>query len=144
MTNKLASFSLSTSYTDQDGARTSIARSNIDCPYQEQAHTEVGIPDTTAGSTEYAVDFGSVGSGATLVVVKNLTANGENAGQDLWLKFNSANIESHKMYLPAGGVVAVAYPARPGSFDLTSMSVTTTATQAGLGKVSCHVFGDPT
>lgn len=141
MSNKTASFSLSASYTDQDGARTSIARTNIDCPYQEQAHTEIGIPDTTAGATEYPVDFGSVGVEATLVVVRNLTANGENPGQDLILKVNgSAALQR----VPPAGVVAFANPARAGGSPLLSMSVTTTATQAGLGKVSCHVFGDPT
>ncbi len=144
MTNKLASVSVSASYSDPDDQRAALARLNIDCPYTEQSHNEVGIVTTTGPDQEYAVDFGSVAVGATFVVVRNLTANSlMPAGQDLWVKFNSANIESHKMYLPAGGAIAVAYPANPGAFPLLSMSVTTTDTQVGPGRVSTHVFGDP-
>ncbi len=144
MTNKLATAQVSVSYSDPDGQRAAIARVIVDAPYLEQTHSEVGIPDQTGADQEYAVDFGTIADGATLVVVRNLTANGVNPGQDLWLKFNSANIASHKHFLPPGGFVAVGMGANPGAFPLLSMSVTTTATQEGLGKVSAHVFGDPT
>ncbi len=143
MSNKVASVSISASYSDPDDQRAALARANIDCPYTAQSHNEIDIPDTQGSATEYAVDFGTIGVEATFVIVKNLTANGANPGQDLWLKFNSANIESHKHYLPPGGAVCIANPVRTGAFPLLSMSVTTTDTQAGPGKVSTHVFGDP-
>ncbi len=147
MTNKLATVQVSASYSDPDGQRAAIARVIVDAPYQEQTHTEVAIPDGTAADVAFDIDFGSVAEGATLVIVRNLTANvGElYAGQDLWLKLNSANISSHKHYLPVGGFIAIGMPANPGTFPLLGMSVTTTdaGTQQGIGKVVAHVFGDP-
>ncbi len=143
MTNKLASVSISASYSDPDDQRAALARANIEVPYTAQSHAEIDIPDTTAGDTEYPVDFGSIGTEATFLKIVNNTANGVNPGQDLWLKIQSQNVYSHKHYLPPGGVYVIANPVAAGAFPLVAASVTTTATQAGPGRVSTHVFGDP-
>lgn len=140
MTNKLASFSLSASYSDSDDQQTAISRVNTSVPYTAQAHTEIDIPDTTASSTVYAVSFGSIGTEATGVVIKNETANGDNPGQDLILKINGSAALQH---IPPGGCVALFNPKAAGGSPITAVSLTTTATQTGPGRISAHVFGDP-
>jgi hypothetical protein len=144
MSNKTASVSISASYSDPDDARAALARANIDCPYTAQSHNEIDIPDTTVSDTEYAVDFGSIGTEATFLKIVNNTANGENPGQDLWVKLQMQNVYSHKHYLPPGGCFVIANPKATGAYPLVAASVTTTATQNGPGRVSTHVFGDPT
>ncbi len=141
MTNKIATVSVSASYLDPDAQRASLARILVDCPFQAQAHNEIPVPDTQASATVYSVDFGAVVADATFVVVHNLTANGLNAGQDLILGINGTG----PLYrIPPGGFLALGTPGAPGAVPLTAMTLTTTATQAGLGKIATHVFGDPT
>lgn len=140
MANQLASVQVSASYYDPDDQRAAIARTLVEAPYTAQAHTSIDIPDTTAGATVYEVSFGSIGTEATLVVIRNLTANGVNPGQDLILKINdSAALQR----IPPGGFVAFGNPAAAGGSPITAISLTTTATQDGAGRISAHVFGDP-
>lgn len=140
MANQTATVQVSASYYDPDDQRAAIGRSTVECPYTAQAHAAIDVPDTTAGATEYDVDFGSIGTEATLVVIRNLTANGVNPGQDLILKINgSAALQR----IPAGGFVAFGNPKAAGGSPITAISLTTTATQDGPGKISTHVFGDP-
>ncbi len=139
MANKLASVSVSCSYTDQDDQRAAIARANISAPYTAQSHNEIDIPDTE-GAGSFDVDFGSVGTEATFVIVKNLTANGVNPGQDIVLSINAS---AALQRIPPGGMVAFANPVAAGGSPITEMTVTTLATQVGPGSVSTHVFGDP-
>ena len=137
MANKSASVKVSVSYTGPSAESAVVPTVTVAAPYQSQAHGTVDIADTTVADTEYAIPFGAVAS-ATAVLVVNKT------GQDLWLKWNAANINSHKQYLPTGGAVMLAFPDVPGSFPTESASVTTTDTQSGAGLVEYHVFGDPT
>lgn len=140
MANKTASVSVSASYTDPDDARAAIARVNLDCPYAAQSHNAVDVVDQDAADTPYEVDFGAIGTEATLVVVRNLTANGTDPGQDMIVKING----SAALYrMPAGGFIAIGHPAAAGATPVASMTLTSTATQNGPGKISTHVFGDP-
>ncbi len=141
MTNKLATVQVSASYSDPDNQRAAIARVVVDAPYQAQIHQAVDVPDTTAGATEYDLSFGTITEEATMFVVRNLTANGEDPGQDLILKINAS---AALQRIPPGGFVAVGNPVVAGATPITAVSVTTTATQNGPGKISWHVFGDPT
>lgn len=137
MSNKTASVRITCSYTGTENESASLPATIVGCAYQAQTHGTVDIPDTTVTDTTYDIPFGTVAE-ATMVMVKNGT------GQDLWLKWNSANIESHRQFLPNGGVALIAMPALPGDYKTTAVSVTTTATQSGAGVVAYHVFGDPT
>lgn len=136
MSNKTAKIKITCSYHGVENEAATLSPVSVTVPYQGQSHGTIDVPDTTAGSTTYDIPFGSIAS-ATGVIVENKT------GQDLWLKWNSANIDSHKQYLPDGAAVSLAFPAVPGSFPTTAVSVTTTGTQAGAGLVAYHVFGDP-
>ncbi len=141
MANKTARVSISASYSDPDDQAASIARANISAPYTAQAHTEVDIVAGTLTNQVYAIDFGSIGDEATFIIVKNLTANADMpAGQDLILKINGS---ASLMHIPPGGAVCFANPGATETLPLVSMSLTTTDTQAGLGRISAHVFGDP-
>jgi hypothetical protein len=142
MSNKLASVSLSASYSDPDDQRAALARINVDAPYMGQSHNGIDVPDQTDTGVEFTVDFGSIDTEATLLVVRNLTANGMYAGQDLLVKINGTAVPLH---LPPGGFIAFGNPVAAGDEPLVSMTLTTTdaGKQDGPGKIATHVFGDP-
>jgi len=137
MSNKTASVRITCSYTGTENESASLPAKIVGCLYQAQTHGTVDVPDLATTDTEYDIPFGAVAE-ATLVLVENTT------GQDLWLKWNSANIESHKQFLKSGGCALIAMPDLPGQYPTTAVSVTTTATQSGAGTVAYHIFGDPT
>lgn len=106
----------------------------LSVPHQAESVGTVDIPDTTASGTATAIPFGSIGVGATLLMVKNTN------NQDMMLTLNgSANL--HR--IPPGGVYLFAAPLAAGATPLTAASVKTTATQSGDGTVEYLVLGDP-
>ncbi len=142
MSNSLATVQVSASYTDPDNQRAALARSIVDAPYTGQSHNGIDVSAGATLSTVYDVDFGSVGDAATLVVVRNLTANpAMPAGQDLIVNINGVGPIFN---LPSGGFIAIGMALAPDASPITSMTLTTTADpQVGPGKISTHVFGDP-
>lgn len=136
MANDTASVTLALTYT-RNGQTITIPTKRINAPFQAYVDGDVDVPDATAGDTEIAIPMGSIGTGATLVVLENDT------GQDLKVEIAGAAAPSHD--LPDGGFAVILAAAElPAARKLTALSIHTTGVQAGAGKVRFHVFGDPT
>lgn len=136
MSNKTATLKLSVAYTDPEGNSATLGPMSVVCPYQAQSHGAIDVPDTEASSTVHTVPFGSIGTAASCVVVENKT------GQELAVKINGAATASHR--IAAGAAMAFGEAVAPGTTPITSLSLTTTAIQAGAGTIAYHIFGDPT
>lgn len=136
MANKTATLSVSLSY---QGITQVIAETpiNVASPYMASNVAEVDVPDTTAASTAFAVPFGTIGTDAPLVLVKNET------GQDMDVIINGAAAASHS--LAPNGILLLANPAAITGLGtpVTSVSLETTAIQSGDGSIKCWAFGDP-
>ena len=104
-------------------------------PYRALSDGIIDVPDTTASATAYSIPFGGIGTGATLLHVKNKT------GQDMIVKINGSLALFN---LPTNGEVTISAAALPASTPLTALSLTTTATQSGDGTIEYLVAGDPT
>jgi hypothetical protein len=124
---------------------TGLVRTNISAPtrtiadsvapaYAALSDGILDVPDTQASGTEYEIPFGGIGTGATLLHVKNKT------GQALIVKINAATAVFD---LANNGEITIVSAALPGSAPLTGMSLTTTATQSGAGTIEYLVTGDP-
>lgn len=80
MTNKLATLKFSLSYPDGNNVMQRVPdNGSLSCqaPFQAESVGVIDVPDTTASATEYSIPFGSIGVGATFLLVQNKT------GQDL-------------------------------------------------------------
>lgn len=135
MANQLATVKVSLAYTGPSGQQEAPPTQQVVAPYQAQNVGAIDVPDSTASSTTYSIPFGSIGTAASLVVLQN------NTGQELAIKINGAAAASHHM--AQGGMLVIAENSAPGSTPVLSVSVTTTAMQAGAGSVGYYVFGDP-
>lgn len=128
-----ASLSGSLTYTPP-GSGTAVSVSlNVVSNYTAQQEGTLDIPDGTAGSTVFPLDFGSINVNAQALYVKNTN------NQDMILRLNgSANLYR----IPPGGQVMVSHPADPAAGFLLSADLVTTALQVGDGAVSYYVFGE--
>jgi hypothetical protein len=136
MSNKLASLTCSLVYTGPNGEIVKPPDVAISAPYQAESVGIVDVPDATTTATVFTIPFGPIGTECTLAVVDN------NTGQDLSVKLNGAGTASHR--IPAGGRFVHAAPAAGSAgTPLTSMTLTTTGTQAGAGSIAYRLFGDP-
>jgi hypothetical protein len=139
MPNKSAQLTISLSYVDADGAYVSSSQT-VTSQYQAQNHGTIDVPDTTASATSYAVPMGSIGVDCTAGFVKN------NTGQPLGVLVNGAMSATYD--LPDGGVFCWGFPETPGGgsaqpLPILTLSLKTTAVQAGAGSITYHTFGDP-
>lgn len=105
------------------------------CPFAASNTGYIDVPDAATSATVYDVPFGAVAS-PTLVLIYNQT------GQSMGIRLNAAVANEYQ--LPTNGIaVPIGAPALPGGTPLTALSVVTTATQTGAGRVFYAVFGDP-
>lgn len=135
MANSVATLKLALTYAAPGGQSVTVPQQTINAAFQASSVGFVDIPDATAGDTEIPVPMGSIGTGATLCILKN------NSGQDLKVEINGAAAPSHD--LPAGGFTVIAMADLPTARKLTAISVATTGVQAGAGSVEYFLFGDP-
>ncbi len=131
MANKTATFQVSYTYDDEDDEdlTKTVSTSVL---YTSSARGELDVPNATAGSTAYAIPFGSI-AGATGVWLKNST------GQDLTLTVNAVALQLVK----TGGSICIADPAQSAA-PITAITLTTTAQQSGAGTIRYLLLGDAT
>ncbi len=135
MANSIASLKLVLSYPGPGGGTVAPPSMTVLAPFQASSAGEIDVPDAATSATAFSIPFGSVGTRATLVIISNDT------GQLMTVKVNgSAALHD----LPDGGWFVHGQDATAGSAPLTAVSLTTTATQSGAGKITYFVFGDPT
>ncbi len=135
MANKTASLRFNLSYTAPGGGVTSLASSVQSVPYAAQALDTIDVPATTASATVYPISFGSVDTGATLLIVINHT------DFPLTLTLNGGDLVQT---IPVGEFALVHLGSVLGATPVINASVTTTGIQgADAGSVDTFVFGDP-
>lgn len=133
MSNSNASLTVDLSFPL--GSENPALEFKVTCPFAASNSGYIDVPDTTTSATVYSVPFGTVAS-PTLVLLYNQT------GQDMGVRLNAAM--SNEYRLPTGGVaLPIGCPAVAGGTPLTAVSVVTTGTQTGAGRVFYAVFGDP-
>lgn len=132
-TTKKATLGVTLTYTNEESAADAITPISVQCLFEGQNHGAIDVPDAEAGATAHAIPFGSVAK-ATCVVVKNLT------GQALECTENGVVVTKN---IPVGGVYVYGGPNFPAAQPLVSLSLKTTASQAGAGTIAYHIFGDP-
>ena len=133
MSNSIAALTLTLSYPAPGGGGTIAKTIQKSCPFQAQDSGTIDVPDMEAMSTVHAIPFGSIAK-ATLAILINRT------GQELTLKINSSlGLQN----VPTGGVVVLGHEALGLAGDLTALSLTTTAAQAGAGYIDFFLYGDP-
>lgn len=134
MANKTASFKTTIGFVDGDGVTRSV-RKTVTVPYTSMVEGELDVPDTTAGSTDFAIPFGSIDDAfVTGLLIENKT------GQALGVKLNGGAAD---ITIADGAVCSLSAPAADGETPIESVALTTTATQSGLGTIAYKVFGDP-
>jgi len=133
MANKTASLKVTLTYAAPGGGNASVSLDPLSVPYAAMSADTIDVPDAEAASTDHTISFGSVGTGATLLLVLNKT------GQPLTLTVNGGDLVSSI----ADGKYALLSPGDLGGSPITSAKVTTTDIQAGAGSVDTFVFGDP-
>ncbi len=134
--NLNANLGVTLRYTNEEGGTSAITPIAVVCKYKGQNHGAVDVPDQATGTID--IPFGSVDEGATCVIIENKT------GQDVEIKWNGQNPESHHHNLATGGVFVMGSPLAPNANPILSVSATLAGTQAGDGSIGYHVFGDPT
>ncbi len=136
-TNLNARLGVTLSYTNEEGGTSTMTAIALAAKYQSQSHGTIDVPDTTAADTEYAIPFGSVDEGATLLILEN------RSGQDVEVKINDQAVVSHHHDIPAGGVLVLGGPNVSGTNPLLSAVVRLNSLQAGAGLIAYRIFGDP-
>ena len=135
MSNKTATVSVNMSYSGP-GGQSVVVPAIVTLPtYSALCTGTIDIPALASKATKYEVPFGSVGTGATCVFVKN------NAGQDVSLLYNSAATSTCDV--PDGGVAMHASADLPADVPLTKLEVMLPAAQVAAGSVDYWVLGDP-
>ncbi len=84
MANKTASLGISLVYTGPAGEVVTRPAETLAAAYQAESVDLIDVPDLEAMGTEHPVSFGSIGVGASLMLLKNRT------GQDLEMHLNGA------------------------------------------------------
>ncbi len=130
--NLTASLGVTVSYKDEEGASRSLTPISIACLYQAQNHGAIDVPDAETSATAHAVSFGSIAK-ASLAVIYNRT------GQELEVTVNGVVATTN---IPVGGTFVYGGPGHAAAQHLASMSLKTTASQAGAGTIAYHIFGD--
>ena len=135
MANKLAALKFTLTYPAPGGGTNSVPSTTVSCPFLSQSEGTIDIPGLSAPAVEFPISFGSIGDGATLLLVFNKTP------QPLTLKLNGGDVENT---IPAADCAVIACGNTLGGTPVTSASVTTTDT-VGADAVSVDylVFGDP-
>ncbi len=133
MSNLTASLTISCAYKDEEGANRTITPITEACTYAGQSHGAIDVPDAETSATVHAVSFGSVAK-ATCAIILNRT------GQALEVTVNGVVAT---LNLPVGGTFVYGGPSFPAAQPLVSLSLKTTASQAGVGTIAYHIFGDP-
>lgn len=127
-----ASFALSSAFTD--GSKPIVAPLTVTAPYTAEQESRVDLPSGTL-ATEIPVDFGSIGNGATVLIIVNGADN-----QEMFLDINGGGW-THG--LAAGGAFGIVSPTVDGDISLDSASLTMKTTQATASSFSTLVLGDP-
>lgn len=122
------------SFQAPDGSVRSVTKSVV-AEYQSSVEGAIDVPDTQAAATVYSIPFGSIAVDTRAVLIEN------QSGQPLKVKINGAATASHT--LAPGGIQLVGEPAASGATPILSLSLETTAIQAGAGQINYWVFGDP-
>lgn len=134
MADSNAVFGVSLSFTGAGGTAQSAPAQSVTCPYQALSQGTLDIADATASATEIPVPLGSIGTAVTGLMIKNVS------GQELQLEFEGGTEKPFS--IPTGGLLLLAFPSEPGDTPITAVTVTTTDTQSGDGKVYFWAFGD--
>lgn len=130
MANKTATVTSRIEYVDEDDAD-QLKLSTATITYGSSIRGELDVPDQTASSEVYDIPLGSI-EAITCVWVKNKT------GQDMTLTVNGQALHD----LADQGEVLLSEETVSGS-PIVSVSLTTTGTQDGAGKIPYLVLGDP-
>lgn len=136
MSNKIGSVKVTLSYPGPGGS-TVAASQSILASFMGSSSGQIDVPDATAGATAFSVPFGTVATGATMVLVVN------KMGQDAILKVNGSLALNN---IPDGGVALITAASLPAASKLTAVSLTTTDTVDGSETdrtIDYWVLGDP-
>lgn len=133
MSDELAKLSLALSYPGPGGENRKVPTSVLEAPFQAINVGRIDIPDGTLEGAPLVIPFGSVGVGASLLLIKN----GNN--QDMALLLAGATEEHCR--IPPGGVFLIGGSV-PSSNALTEATLMLTDDQVGDGSVDYWVFGD--
>jgi pimeloyl-ACP methyl ester carboxylesterase len=133
MSDEIAKLSLALSYPGPGGESRKVPATLLEAPFQAINVGRIDIPDGALLGAPLVIPFGSVGVGASLVLIKN--AN----NQDLALFLAGATDEHCR--IPPGGVFLIG-GSTPSTNALTEVTLELTADQVGDGFVDYWVFGD--
>lgn len=136
MSNSVGSVKITLSAPGPGGATIPASAASLPA-FAASSYGQVDVPDTTAGATAFAIPFGSIAVGASMVLVHN------KMGQDAILKINGSLALTN---LPDDGWFLLSMAALPAATKLTAVSLTTTATVDGATtarSVEFWVLGDP-
>ena len=128
MSNLTAVAKVNLTYTGPDNETVTAPAVSVSAAYMAQGINTVDVPAAATGA--FAIPFGSVGVGATCIVIENKTA------QDISLALGTFSLAS-------GGTVMIAQGALPASGKLTAATATLSGAQVAAGSIVAKVFGDP-
>lgn len=133
MSNQTGSLKLTLSIPGPGGSTITMSAGLLPA-FQASSIGQVDVPDAESSSTAHNIPFGTVAK-ATFCLVHNRT------GQRCTVKINGSAALND---LADGGWLLVEQDALGSGGDLTALSLTTTALQAGAGVIDFWVLGDPT
>ena len=132
MSNGTASLSGSFRYIPPGGGQAS-EQVGYSAPYNDSAVGILDVADTTPAATLFPIPVGGI------TKIKSFYIDNQ-SGQDLGVRFNAAGADEFQ--IPSGSAMTLVCPADPAANPLTEITLTTTATQVGDGKINYRVFGD--
>ncbi len=139
MSNKAGTLKINMTYKGASGEIARLPECAVAFSYMAQSHGTVDVPTDALEDAEILIPFGSIETHATMVILQNRT------GQDVEVKVNGQNPETHHHNLATGGVLVLGGPLVPADNKMTEVSFTLSDDQLafGAGDIEYHVFGDP-
>jgi hypothetical protein len=141
MANKTATIAIALSYIGGAGNSVTEPSQSILAPYLAQEPSQLlDVPSGATGGNAYGVAFGTIGSEASAIIVKN------GCSVPITIRVNGATGGGEP--IGPGGVWMIASPTgasgATGAAPVTSLSCVLGGTQTGgAGSISAWVFGDP-
>lgn len=134
MADLTANLKMILTYPAPGGGTVTVPQISTNVPYQASSVGFIDIPADVSDSDEFEVPFGSVGTGATMVLILNGT------DQDLEVDINAAGVSCE---IPAGGHLVIDGAALPAGVPVTGVKLIATASGSVATRVGYFVFGDP-
>ncbi len=136
MANKIGTLKLSLTYKGPSLENAAPPQMSIPFSYMAQSHGTIDVPGS-AMVTTYEIPVGSIDTVVTMVVLQNRT------GQEVEIKVNNQNVNTHHHNICSGGVLVLGGPLSPLVYPVTELSCTLSDVQGvDPGEIEYHVFGD--